>query len=209
MTGTISTATGSVGVNYEGVVLSNSVLNAVGYWGNGSDTAYMVDGVSYAPPTPYGSQMLMVNGGYDLLNVINFSTTVENPVMAIRGLGSNLAPLEFVFGATFEILSQGDNNGLSVPTDSILHGVNGDGLIRFAGQFDSLSWAINGIEPGGWAGFSIGIENIADIPNEPSAPPTNVPEPATLALLGLGLAGLMRTRRSRSTVGHCDAEAAG
>jgi hypothetical protein len=81
MMGTIETAAGSVAVNYDGVLLSSSVLNGYGYWGTGSDPAYMVDGTSYAPPTPYDSQMVMVNGGSSLFNVINFSTTVENPVM--------------------------------------------------------------------------------------------------------------------------------
>ncbi len=193
MMGTIETAAGSVAVNYDGVLLSSSVLNGYGYWGMGSDPAYMVDGTSYAPPTPYGSQMAMVNGGSSLINVINFSTTVENPVMAIRSLGSEQTATDFVFGATFEILSQGTNNGLSIPIDSILRGTNGDGLIQFVGLFDSLSWVINGIEPG-WAGFSIGIENIAQ-----STPPVAVPEPATFTLLGLGMVGLVASRRKRRT----------
>lgn len=196
MSGQVSTSDGVVEVAYDGTVLSNSVLNGYGYWGNGSEAAYIVDGISYAPPTPYESQMIMFTGGFDNMNTVHFSQTIENPVMALRSLGGGLSPVEMVFGATFEILSQGENNGLSILIDSVLQGVNGDGLIRFAGLFDSLSWVVNGVEAGGgWSGFSIGFEKIADISSQPDDPAVSVPEPPSLALLLLGVVGISLAMR--------------
>jgi hypothetical protein len=69
----------------------------------------------------------------------------------------------------------------------LLHGIEGHGIIRFSGTFSSLSWTIPTAEF--WHGFQIGVQGIGD------GPPPPIPEPNTIALLGLVLAGIWLARR--------------
>ena len=64
-------------------------------------------------------------------------------------------------------------------------GANGNGVLQFNGTFSSITWT-NPIFENFYA-FTIGVPGAA----------VSVPEPATLSLLGLGLAGLGFSRRKQ------------
>ena len=67
---------------------------------------------------------------------------------------------------------------------NVVSGNEGNGVVEFTGSFSSISWT-NTFE--NFYGFTVGG----------TAEAVSVPEPATLALLGLGLAGLGFSRRKQ------------
>jgi len=183
-----------------------SVTQASGAPGSFS-FAQTAGGTNYwAPSAPYiSSQVDNAPGTTDIVALIGGSSTttytitlseaIKDPIMAIVSLGQPGVFVTYDFDRPFTILSQGTGywgggatSLVQLPGD-VLRGNEGHGTIQFLGTFSTFSWTAPTAE--NWHGFTFGIRTTERIE------PTPVPEPATLGLIGLGLAGLGFVRRKR------------
>ncbi len=223
--GTITTPTATVGVTYlnpQGVGFYQS-SDGTYYYSGGTDgpngtspyTSALVDNrPSFPDHTPNSDIVALRFAGTQTLM---FSEAIANPVFAYVSLNGN----GYGFDQDFDILSFGnpsDGNacgfwgcGTSFKNIAIVNGKTeyqllgtGEphGTLRFTGTFDTVSW--RSLSNEFWNGFTVGVQEtaIAFCEANPTAPEcnppaTDVPEPASGALLGLGFAGLLAMRRRK------------
>lgn len=207
--GTMTTETSVVDVTYYHPIDVGFIQLSGGtdYWqnnrsGRNPDTSPYTSGVVDNIPTGTDIIALDTVG----LQTLTFSETIANPVFAYVSLNGN----GYKFDQDFEILSFGDASdgndcgywGCGTSYKEVVEVSPGvfeyrllgtgepHGALRFTGSFDQVSWTSLTNEY--WNGFTVGIEGT----EEEVFPDTNaVPEPATMALFGTGLAGAFIRRR--------------
>ncbi len=194
-TGAIATPAGNISVGYAGEVTSETTVNGTATSGYPSwqPASTYADG-TIVQDAPTYQDIIAQNGGPGTgVNTITFSKPIANPVMAIWSLGNGGDDANYTFSGAepFSIVAGGPSDeygGGSIVAnggpDSIT-GSEGNGTIQFIGTYSQITFTNTNYE--NWYGFTLGVDGIA----------TAVPEPASLGLLGIGLAGLGLIRRAR------------
>lgn len=139
-------------------------------------------------------------GGHTTLNTITFSSPVTDPYFAIWSLGGLGTSASFVFDAT-PIFDAGgvskEIGGMPITVSgNTVSGTEGNGIVHFSGTFSSISWSNPQAE--NYYMFTVGFggSSTCEGPNCGGGNP-GVPEPLTLAVFGMGLAGLASLRRRK------------
>jgi hypothetical protein len=173
---------GGVGVTYSGELIANVTNGSSTIW---SPNSSFIGGTVTASPSVVGDDLRLA--GAPGTNTITFASPVENPLFAIWSLGGG-GPASFTFNQTPTLEVGGPNSQFGGSTitvsGSTVSGREGNGVVQFAGTFNSISWTDT---PEFFYAFTVGV----------NGPSSTVPEPTSLILLASGFAGLIWYRRNR------------
>jgi PEP-CTERM motif len=195
----VSGSLNGVAVSYSGEA-DSTVLNGTStIWA--PNTSFTGGTVTTSPSTVRDA--IFLNGNFTGTNTITFASPLVNPVLAIWSLGQPGLEASFIFNATPTFEAGGPNSqfgGLPITVSgNTVSGREGNGVVQFAGTLSSISWT-NTFE--NFYGFTIGVNGPSGPTPGPSPEPspgtTPIPEPGTIALFGIGLAGLGLTGRRRA-----------
>ena len=182
---------GSVTVTYSG---QTSGPTSTPSW---TPTSTFTGGVvGNAPPAGQTIQIEGTTPGTPVINEsITFSSAIVDPIFAIWSLGQGGTPASFDFsskaGQPFILLGGGPSTeyGGSALTSSgsVVSGEEGNGLVEFLGTYSSITFTTPQYE--NYYALTVGYD-------ETATNPPGIPEPATLSLLGIGLAAIPLVRNS-------------
>lgn len=181
---------GTIQITYEGDISGYQLDQFTGAglqdnhannWTEGAPPPYT--GNQIVDNAPTANEMIAVSGPRTGLddNRIRFSQEINNPILAIVGLGSLGQAVTFVFNRPFTVLSEGTGAwgpGLhSRPDEYSITGLEFNGILQFSGPLTEISW--DSPDYHYWQGFTVGA----------------VPIPGAFWLIGSGIVGIVSLRR--------------